>query len=133
MDAPKSKKIGKPTTIPRAGVGTPTVLSKVTVPDSRSTEASGKEAPTAFASTTPLKSAELVKESAEASWKEVPPVLPEDRPAGVASASSCDVIEFEDEPEESRKEVPLVRSAAKRKGKEKVQGSQKRTRFASDP
>jgi hypothetical protein len=43
------------------------------------------------------------------------------------------VIEIDDEPEEPEREVPSVQNAAKRKGKEKVQGSTKRTRFASDP
>lgn len=53
--------------------------------------------------------------------------------AGGTPTLSSNVIELEDEPEESEKEVPLVRSASKRKGKEKIQGLPKRARFASDP
>jgi hypothetical protein len=130
-DAPKLKKVDKQTTISRAGDRTPIILAKVIVPESRSTEASRKDAPTASASIAPLESTKLTKESAKASGKEVPPALPEDRPTGVAPAPGSDVIEIEDEPEESEKEVPLVRSATKRK--EKMQGSSKRTRFTSDP
>jgi len=43
------------------------------------------------------------------------------------------VIEIGDETEEPVKEIPLNWSEAKRKGKEKVQGSPKRTRFTLDP
>lgn len=61
------------------------------------------------------------------------PTLLEDHLAGVAHAPDSNVIEIEDEPEEPEKKDPLARSASKRKGKEKVQGSPKRARFATDP
>lgn len=43
------------------------------------------------------------------------------------------MIKIEDEPEEPEKKDPLVQSASKRKGREKVQGSPKRARFSTDP
>jgi len=70
---------------------------------------------------------------AETSEKEVPTASFEERPAGADSAPDSNVIEIEDEPEEPEGEVPSVQKATKRKGKEKVQWSTKRTRFASDP
>jgi hypothetical protein len=50
--------------------------------------------------------------------------------AGITQAPTLDVIQIEDEPEESEKEV---QRSVKRKGKEKVHESPKRTRFVSDP
>jgi hypothetical protein len=132
-DAPQSKKVMKQTITPRAGDRTPTVSAQVTVPQSRSIGGSGKEVLTTSALTAPIESATLAMDSAEASKKEVPPASSEDRSAGVDLALGFDVIEIEDEPEESEREVPSVQNAAKRKGKQKVQGSTKRTRFASDP
>jgi hypothetical protein len=132
-NALQAKKVRKQTVIPRAGDHPPTVSAQVTVPERRSTEGSGKEALTTSASIAPLESATLSKETAEASREEVPPTLSESLPAGVAPAPDSEVIEIEDAVDEPEEEVPSVQSAAKRKGKEKVQGSAKRTRFASDP
>jgi hypothetical protein len=129
-DASQSKKVAKLTTNLRPGDRTPAVLAKVPVPGSRSTDASGNEVLTTSA---PSKSAKLMEDSAEASRMEVPPALPEDHPAGVAPAPNSNVIEIGDEPKELEKKDPLVWSASKCKGKEKVQGSPKRTRFATDP
>jgi hypothetical protein len=70
---------------------------------------------------------------AEASEKKAPTALLRDRPAGITTAPDSDVIEIVDEAKESAMEVPLNQSEAELKGKEKVQGSPKRTRFASDP
>jgi hypothetical protein len=81
----------------------------------------------------PAESATLAEETTEASGEEVPHASSESLPAGVAPAPSSEVIEIEDAIDEPEREVPLVQSAAKRKGKGKVQGSTKRTRFASDP
>jgi hypothetical protein len=93
----------------------------------------GKEALSTSASIAPLESATLAEETAEASREEVPHASSERLPAGVTPAPGSEVIEIEDAVDEPKKEVPLVQSAAKRKGKEKVQASTKRTRFASDP
>jgi hypothetical protein len=132
-DAPQSKKVTKQTITPRTGDRTPTVSVQVTVPQSRSIGGSGKDILTTSDPISPLESATLKKDSAEASGKEVAPASSEDRPAGVDPAPGSDVIEIEDEPEESEREVPSIQNAAKRKGKEKVQGSTKRTCIASDP
>jgi hypothetical protein len=90
----------------------------------------GRETSTASASAVPIKVVQLGKESAGASGKETPADSPEGRSAGITQAPALDVINIEDEPEESGKEVW---KSAKRKGKEKVQESPKRTCFASDP
>jgi hypothetical protein len=131
-DAPKSK-VAKLTIIPGAGDRTPTVSVRETVPQSKSIGSSGKELPTTSALTAPPESATLAKDLAEASGEEVPNASSEDRLAGVDNTPVSNVIEIDDEPEEPEREVPSVQNAAKRKGKEKVQGSTKRTRFASDP
>jgi hypothetical protein len=131
-DAPKSK-VAKPTIIPGAGDRTPTVSVLETVHQSKSIGSSGKELPTTSAPTAPLESATLEKDLAEAFGEEVPNASSEYRFAGVDSAPVSDVIEIDDEPEEPEIEVPSVQNAAKHKGKEKVQGSTKRTRFALDP
>jgi hypothetical protein len=131
-DAPKSK-VAKPTIIPGAGDRTPTISVRETVPQSKSIGSSGKKLPTTSAPTTPPEFATLAKDLAEASGEEVPNASSEDRLAGVDNAPISDVIEIDDEPEEPEREVPSVQNAAKRKGKEKVQGSTKRTCFASDP
>jgi hypothetical protein len=127
-DAPKSK-VAKPTIISGAGDRTPTVSVREIVPQSKSIGSSGKELPTTSAPTAPPESATLVKDLAEASGEEVPNASSEDRLAGVDNAPVSDVIEIDDEPEEPEREVPSVQNVAKRKGKEKVQGSTKRTRF----
>jgi hypothetical protein len=132
-DALQAKKVGKQTIIPRTGDHPPTVSAQVTVPERRSTGGSGKEALTTSASISPLESAILAKEMAEVSREEVPPASSESLLAGVAPAPGSKVIEIEDVVDEQEREVPSVQSAAKRKGKGKVQGSTKRTRFASDP
>jgi hypothetical protein len=131
-DAPKLK-FAKQTIILGVGDRNPTVSVRETVPQSKSIGSSGKELPTTSAPTAPLESATLAKDLAEASGKEVPNTSSEDHLAGVDSAPDSDVIEIDDEPKEPEREVPSVQNAAKRKGKEKVQGSTKRTRFASDP
>jgi hypothetical protein len=132
-DALKAKKVGKQTVIPRAAGHPPTVSAQVTIPEWRSTGGSRKEALPTSASIAPLESATLAKETVEASREEVPPASSESLPAGVAPAPGSEVIEIEDAVDEPEREVPSVQSAAKRKGKGKVQGSTKRTRFASDP
>jgi len=132
IDTPKSK-VEKPTIIPGAGDCTPTVSVRETVPQSKSIRSSGKELPTTSTPTAPPESATLAKDLAEVSGEEVLNDSSEDRLAGVDNAPVSDVIEIDDEPEEPEREVPSVQNAAKRKGKEKVQGSTKRTRFASDP
>jgi hypothetical protein len=131
-EAPKSK-VAKPTIIPGAGDRTPTVSVRETVPQSKSIGSSGKKFPTTSALTAPPEFASLAKDLVEASGEEVPNASSKDRLAGVDNAPVSDVIEIDDEPEEPEREVPSVQNAAKRKGKEKVQGSTKRTRFASDP
>jgi hypothetical protein len=132
-DACQSKRVAKPTTNSRPGDRTPSVLAQVPIHRSRSTDTSGKEVPTTSALTAPPESAKLAEDSAEVSMTEIPPTLPEYLPAGVAPAPDSNVIEIEDEPEEPEKKGPLVGSASKRKGKEKVQGSPKRAHFATDP
>jgi hypothetical protein len=127
------KKVAKLTTNPRQGDQTPAVLAQVPIPRSRSTDTFGKEVPTTSALIAPPESAKLAEDSTKASMMEVPPTLPEDLPAGVAPAHDSNVIEIEDELEEPEKKDPLVRSASKRKGKEKVQGSPKRAHFATNP
>jgi hypothetical protein len=121
-DASKSKKVGKPTTIPRVMAmprsdRIPAVLAKVTEPKSRKIGASGKETPTASASTAPLEPTKLAKEPTEASKKRALIASPGDRPTGITPAPGSNVIEIEDEPEELVKGVPLNRSEAKHKGK----------------
>lgn len=86
--APKSKKVCKSTTIPGAivmpqGDRTPAALAKVIESECGSTEASGKEALTAFTSTAPLESAKLTKKPTEASGRKVSTALPGDRLAGI--------------------------------------------------
>jgi hypothetical protein len=131
-DAPKSK-VAKPTIISGAGDRTPTVSVHETVPQRNSIGSSGKELPTTSAPTAPLESATLAKDLAEKSGEEVTNASSEDRLARVDNDPISDVIEIDDEPEEPEREVPSVQNAAIRKGKEKVLGSTKRTRFALDP
>jgi hypothetical protein len=126
-------KVAKPTTNTRPGDRTPAIPAKVPILRSRSTDASDNEVSTKFALTAPPNFAKLSEDSAEASRTEVPPALPEYHPARFAPAPDSNMIEIGDEPEEPEKKDPLVQSASKRKGKEKVQGSPKRARFATDP
>jgi hypothetical protein len=132
-DTLQAKKIGKQSAIPKAYGHPPTASAQVTVPQRRSTGDSGKEALSPSALIAPLKSGTPAEETAEASREEVPHALSERLSAGVAPVPGSEVIEIEDAVDEPEREVPLVQSAAKRKGKEKVQGSTKRARFASDP
>jgi hypothetical protein len=91
-------------------------------PEKESAEATGEESHTALTSAISSKVAEIEKENrADRS---------DDCSAEVAQAPVPDVIHIEDEPEEFKKEV---RKSVKRKGKEKVPGSPKRTRFATNP
>jgi hypothetical protein len=132
-DSLQAKKVWKQTVIPRATGHPPTVSAQVTVPKRRSTGGSRKEALSTSASIASQESTTLAEETAEASREEVPHASSESLPVGVAPAPGSKVIEIEDAVDEPEMEVPLVQSAAKRKGKGKVQGSTKRTRFASDP
>jgi hypothetical protein len=117
-DASQSK-VAKPTTNPKQGDRTPAMLTKVPVPGRRSTDASDKEVPTTSVPTAPSKFVKLAEDTAEASKAEVPPTLPEDHPTRVAPTPDSNVVEIGDELEEPKKKDPLVRSASKRKGKEK--------------
>jgi hypothetical protein len=111
-------------------VSTVPISSKVSELATKLTEASEKEISTTSASATLAKVIEPGKESTEAFEEETRADSPGDRLAGITQAPALDVIQIEDEHKESEKEV---RESVKRKGKEKVHESPKRTRFASDP
>jgi hypothetical protein len=136
--APLPRKVSKSTTIPKAivmprGDRASAVLAKVLEPESGSTRASGQKTPTTSASTAPLEPVKLPNVSVEAIEKGAPTASPENRSAGLTPAPGSVVIEIGDDPEESSMEASPVPDAANRKGKEKVQRSPKRARFASDP
>jgi hypothetical protein len=136
--APQPRKVSKSTTIPKAivmprGDRASTVLAKVLEPENGSTGVYGQKTPTSSIPTAPLEPVQLPNVSVEAVEKEAPIASPENRPAGLAPAPGSVVIEIGDDPEESGMEASLVPVAAKRKGREKVQGSLKKARFASDP
>jgi len=87
-------------------------------PEKESAEAAGEESHTTLASTVSSKVFET-----QADWSG-------DCSTEATQAPVPDVIHIEDEPEEFGKEV---QKSVKRKGKEKVPGSSKRARFATDP
>jgi hypothetical protein len=86
--------------------------------EKESAEAAGEESHTALASAVSLKVSKT-----RADWSG-------DCSTKATQAPVPDVIHIEDEPEEFGNEV---RKSVKRKGKEKVLGSPKRTRFATNP